>query len=477
MRIVRQRTLAVTLTLASLACSGKTIVQASPSDDADVDSAVVDSAPTVDATPDVMGDSSSPDAPIVEDASDAGCTGLRCNRVKCSAGTTSISGTVYMPNGSTPLYGAWVYIPNGTVAPLPTGAVCAQCGMPVSGDPLAAALSDVNGKFTLNDVPVGTDVPVVIQSGKWRKQIKIPKVFPCTDNPLGASSTRLPRKQSEGDMPRIAVTVGACDTMACLLPKIGIDASEFGVEGDSKAVHFYTPKSMGITAAGPAGMTDANDLWGDETMLAKYDIALFSCECYEAPGSKMTGSYAAVTHYLAAGGRILTNDFQYTWYKNSTDPALVSAATIPGGGSDGGNPVDVVTTFPKAKAFSDWMGAVAGASSKIRFDFVFNNISAVDAAKGQTWATSGGGSGIGGPGTHPRIFSVNTPAGRPPSEQCGRAIHVDAHMGSHDSVDSTFPANCSSALDAAQYAEAFLFFEAQTCIQDESLEPTAPPAK
>ena len=36
----------------------------------------------------------------------------------------------------------------------------------------------------LTDVPSGADVPLILQSGKWRRTIKIPMVIQCADTAL-----------------------------------------------------------------------------------------------------------------------------------------------------------------------------------------------------------------------------------------------------------------------------------------------------
>src|SRR4051812_21853341 len=53
------------------------------------------------------------------------CVGLECQQKTCSGGgDTTVTGTVYAPNGTLPLYNAIVYVPNSTPDPLTHGATC-----------------------------------------------------------------------------------------------------------------------------------------------------------------------------------------------------------------------------------------------------------------------------------------------------------------------------------------------------------------
>ncbi len=353
----------------------------------------------------------------------APCTGIACQKASCSGGyTTNISGKVYAPNGKLPLYNVIVYVPNAPLDPLPKGATCDKCGSLASGSPIVTTLTNYKGEFTLKDVPYGKSIPLVMQLGKWRRQITV-DVAPCVDNPItDANLTRLPKKQSEGNMPKIAVTVGGCDKLSCMLPKVGIDASEFGVDGTTKAVHFYKPDS-GFLLDGPAGMKSARVLWDDPAKLKQYDMAIFSCECSEMPTTKGTTSYAAVNEYLNAGGRIFTTDYQYLWYKQSPDPAMRSVMPIPGGAPTGGNPVQLNTAFPKGKALADWLKFVD------------------------------------------------------PATTYGKAVHLDAHINQTDQISTTFPAGCTSAIKQGEEAFAFFFFDLASCIQKEGDPPKPPPIK
>ncbi|HEY8090097.1 MAG TPA: carboxypeptidase regulatory-like domain-containing protein, partial [Polyangiaceae bacterium] len=97
---------------------------------------------------------------------------------------TTISGTVYDPAGKNPLYDIAVYVPSAPLSPIPTGATCDSCTSLYSGNPVAAALTDASGKFVMNKAPTGKNVPLVLQIGKWRKQVYVPTVTACQDNPM-----------------------------------------------------------------------------------------------------------------------------------------------------------------------------------------------------------------------------------------------------------------------------------------------------
>ncbi len=409
------------------------------------------------------------------------CEGLRCQVKACGGGAdTTVSGTVYAPNGTLPLYNVIVYVPNLTPLPLTKGVTCDKCGALASGDPITTALTDSKGNFTLKGVPVGSDIPLVIQLGKWRRQVKI-TVNECVDNKITDKNlTRLPKNQTEGNMPKIAVTVGGCDRLSCMLPKVGIDASEFGADGSAAAVHFYNPSGGVFGGGGPAGMKDARVLWDNPAKLKEYDIAVFSCECFEnSPGSKDAKSFAAVDQYLKAGGRIFTTDFQYLWYKSSPDPAMKAVMPIPGGAPTGTNPVTLDTSFTKGKALADWLAYVDKTTTygKVSCDYVFNNFSPADKTKSQVWASSLGVDGGAGTGNNPRFVTINTPVGKPVEEQCGKAVHLDAHINSSDTIDASFPAGCKSAIKQGEEAFAFFFFDLASCIQKDGEPPKPPPVK
>ena len=160
----------------------------------------------------------------------------------CTATTgTSLSGFVYDPAGKVPLYNVVVYVPAPGTEPPPMteGASCEQCAGR-EARAVAVALTDSAGHFVLNDVPSGADVPLVMEVGKWRRQVTIPDVRQCEENVIDDPElTRLPRNQGEGHLPKIAMVTGHSDALECLLRKIGISDEEFTTDAGSGRVNMF----------------------------------------------------------------------------------------------------------------------------------------------------------------------------------------------------------------------------------------------
>src|SRR5689334_11602128 len=56
------------------------------------------------------------------------CEGLQCQQVACDPDvSTTVTGTVYAPEGTIPLYNVVVYVPNAPLDPMPDGTTCDQC--------------------------------------------------------------------------------------------------------------------------------------------------------------------------------------------------------------------------------------------------------------------------------------------------------------------------------------------------------------
>jgi hypothetical protein len=413
-------------------------------------------------------------APVIRPA----CVNLQCRQQACPAGaTTSLSGTVYAPNGTLPLYNVAVYIPNAPLDPQVQGSSCERCGTLASGKPIASALSDAEGKFTVSNVPAGKDVPLVFQVGKWRRKVIIPEVLPCQDNPLGDPQvTRLPRNRGEGDLPRVAVTDGLCDSLVCLLPKLGIDLAETGVAGQDRPFIYYSWAAQADpgdeTNVNIPGITDPVSLWRSLEQLRKYDMVINSCQCREEKEEKGPAAFAAVTQYLNGGGRMFNTDYSYDFLKFSPDPML-AREVVPDVGArphtrpqTWPGPAVINLSFPKAEALADWLAFLDPSIpfGQVPIQKAFGNLTGANA---QVWALD--------IARRPVFMTLNTPLAAPPDQQCGRLVDMDTHVTDEQKLPVTTLAQCDKTLNKAEYVLAFMLFDLAACIQEDTKPPAPPP--
>jgi hypothetical protein len=237
-------------------------------------------------------------------------------------GTTWLTGTVFDPAGTTPVANAVVYVPENSLAAIPHGSRTTCNGCEILIEPtLVSTVAEADGTFALPEVPVGKDIPLVIQVGRWRREIFIPNVELCGRNPLPAALTRLPRDQTEGDLPQMAVVTGACDGVACFLRRVGVDASEFTGPDKSGRVHVYQGVGGPALAGGGGGAagdctgsSGACPLWGTAAQLARYDQVLLGCEC---SANDQTKPDKSILHdWLDLGGTAIAVHSQETWFEN-----------------------------------------------------------------------------------------------------------------------------------------------------------------
>jgi hypothetical protein len=420
------------------------------------------------------------------------CTGLRCQQTTCvgagclataCTGTdeTTVTGTAYDPAGKVPLYNVSVYVPNRALLPLAEGAACLRCDTALSGEPLAQAVTDAFGKFTLKNVPVGTDVPLVIQVGKWRRESTIPNVAACTETKLvDPNITRLARNQSEGHLPRIALTTGGLDALECLLRKIGIDDAEFTPESGKGRVNLYAGGNIGDltgvgtiqytpTMNGGAMFTRAPGWWDDVHNLLPYDLLLHSCEGTERPTNKSAAALQAFQDYANMGGRVFASHWHNYWLENPPGGPFSTVATF-NHRNDPASPFTstVDATFPKGAALSSWLVNV-GASTTPGVLVINGAKHSVDAVTpvSQRWLYSDAAP------ASVQYLSFTTPLTVPDEERCGKVVFSDLHVSSGQSrvgVDDLskptlpFPTGCvTTELSPQEKALEFMLFDLSAC--------------
>ena len=402
------------------------------------------------------------------------CTNLCLQQQACtpSTVTTTVSGTVYAPNGVDPLPNVLVFVPNAPTAPFAPGVACEQCTDGVSGSPLVSVATDTAGHFTIKDVPVGNNIPLVMQTGRWRRQISIATVTACQDNPItDKTQTRLPRNKTEGDIPRMAFVTGRVDALECVMRRIGIDDSEFTGNAGTGRVHLY--KGDGMTAtfnrglggaiASTGGAANEDDLMNSATTLASYDLVLFPCKGDEY--LRPVGQQSNLINYANAGGRIFTTHFSYTWLFNDAPFSSTANWAV----EQNPRPADqtgyINTTFPKGLALAQWMQNV-GASTTLgqiliqvlRIDF--NSV----VAPSQSWLTINDPSYL----DHTMYYTFNTPIGATSANQCGRVVFDDFHVenvSSNATYMATFPAECPvGAMTPQEKLLEYLIFDLGSCV-------------
>ncbi len=438
---------------------------------------------------------------------EGGCVGLECQKAgPCpGGGLTTLTGTVFDPAGKVPIFNATVYVPNKTPDALKQGAAnCDRCD-PVSGSPVVITATNTEGKFELKDVPVGDNIPLVIQIGKWRRQVKIPTVAKCASAPVDAALTRLPKNRGEGDIPKMALTTGGADPLQCLLRKIGIDDSEFGVAGSDARIHMYKgsgyndgtdhlPSSaFNASLNGGAAFPAANTLWNDKTKLQAYDVVLLSCEGGEneaATGAeKPQGSKDAIYQYAAGGGRIFASHYHYVWFSKTSNADVKGVANwsvpekappaVPSNPKDTAVNATISSAFPKAVAMNEWLTKQnALAAGKLPIYDARHDIDGVNAT-GLSWITAPHSSTLPGTTANPvQYMTFNTPVGAAEDKVCGRVvisdIHVAAQAGNPDNPAAVFPDGCvSTDLTAQQKALEFMLFDLSSCVQkdDAAIQP------
>jgi hypothetical protein len=419
------------------------------------------------------------------DAADApGCEGLRCSIVDCSARglpPTTVSGTVFAPNRTLPLFGVTVYVPAADPGPLTAGVQCGSCGNALAGGSYAQAMSDEAGHFTLSGVPATTNVPIVIQVGKWRRQLTVPSVPACQETALPAESTALPSNHTQGDLPQIAITTGDADALDCLVRKLGIDDAEITTGAQGGKVHLYAGNGATQFASGFAGGTgafpSAQTLWSHLGTLSKYDIVLFSCEGGQNPATKPQAALQAVHDYANLGGRVFLSHWHNIWVAGDrTDPThglpdwqSIAAFDFAAAQDEQTQLTFVDETAPKGRSFAAWLEDVGGSTRRdqILVSEPRYTCQAVDPAKAERWVyvDPAQSSPLGKTGVQDMVFT--TPQDRSADTRCGKVVFSDMHVSSDSSskAGTPYPLGCASTpLAAQEKALAFLFFDISSCV-------------
>jgi hypothetical protein len=402
------------------------------------------------------------------------CVGLQCQQTSCPGSqTTSITGTVYAPNGTDPLPNVTVYIPNAPVAAFTPGVECPVVGAPPSGSPLLGTETDVNGNFTLIDVPVGTNIPLVIISGRWRRQLVIPGTAACQNTALPTSFAVMPQNQSQGDIPKIAIATGAVDQVECVLRKMGISDSEFtDPTGTGRINLFGGGGASGSGAVIDTGTPTQAALMGNQATLNAYDVLMLPCEGnnYLKPAQEL----ANLINFANAGGRVYSSHYSYSWmYRNPPFDGTASWIGTSSSPTPDPGTATVDTSFSAGQTLATWLQEVGATTTlgQMQLSTLRKDTNGVIAPT-RSWLTLNN-SNFNNPVMQ---FVFDTPIA--PSgtviNQCGRVLYNEYHVENGSSSQAShFPSECSSsAMTPQEKLLEYMLFELTSEGGQPTLDPT-----
>jgi hypothetical protein len=438
-------------------------------------------------------------------------SGLQCN-VSCSGSTTTtISGKVYDPAGNDGLYNIAVYVPAVPLVALPkgvpTGADACNCAALFKSGAVVSTTTGVDGAFKITNAPVGSNVPLVLQVGKWRRLVKI-NVTACQDNAQPDKSLTLPATIASGDtddnMPDIAVSTGSADSLECLMHRMGLPLSEFvGGTSGSGHVHVFAGGSPGGGGGGgmvgrPESPAWANapeadtSLWNSQANMMPYDITLLSCE----GGETYNADPAVLEQYLNAGGRAFGSHYHYAFFSGplgsgqsysapadwGTNLAMWTANGTGGGLGNQANGKIVQTLngstqpFAKGVALFQWLGleGALGVNGAPAMELPilqprYNAVVGPGNKPSQPWIQDDA-----SPNT--MYFSFDTPVNAPPQPDggppnyCGRAVFSDLHV-SGNTKDPGGTCN-DGLLSPQEKALEFMLFDLSSCVIPDTIPPS-----
>lgn len=407
------------------------------------------------------------------------CENLCKQQVTCPGGeTTRLKGIVYNPAGTLPLYGALVYVPNAPLEHFPDEVRCGACEDEVSGKPLVVATTNYKGEFTLEDVPVGDDIPLVIQLGRWRRFVTIPKIEACVDNDAPAALTRLPRKHKESsefdNIPRMAMVTGSADALERVIAGAGIDCSEFKnvaypiPNPEPARIHYYRRNGsyIGSTSSTPS----LEDLLDNPARMAKYDMILLACPSSASNANANDARRKNLADYAAAGGRVFTTHYSWAWLNNNNHGGFHGTADWRIGSSDitgaSTNTGYIDTSHPKGTAFADWLFSdpvnASTTYGQITIEEARYKVNSVN-PPAQAWITT--------TTDLPSVqhYTFDTPLSAPEEDRCGRVLFSNFHVTG--AATGNFANNCPNVgtdPSAQEKVLQFMMFDLASCALPEA---------
>jgi hypothetical protein len=408
--------------------------------------------------------------------------------------TTTVSGTVYMPNGTVPLPNVLVYVTNGSVTLPASGATCTSSSVTAAEGCITSATvtptvvtsgtgvyayttTAVDGTFTLSGVPEGNSYTLVIQSGKWLNEFTEPSSGTLS-GPISGLNLNMPSTHSAtANIPLIAIQTGSADALECVFRDIGVASTEFTDDSVSSGpslggrIHLYKGNGAQISANTPSSASLQT-----QAKLNSYDLVMFPCEGGGTTGASST-TIPYLINYASLGGRVFATHNSDAWL-DTTNTGTNGYYFYSAGGlspmtwGSAANSVTpdpgyglIHTSFSDGNTLAAWLhengysygasGNNTGTQNEVEISTLRFNVDTVN-APAQAWLTfpaqAGQSYNVAYNGGSPIMqFSFNTPWGASAANQFGRVLYNEYHVENvSESGSPTFPSECPTLSGASQ---------------------------
>ncbi len=444
-----------------------------------------------------------------------GCEGLCQDQAICTANdpedATTITGTVFAPNGDLPIPNAVVYVPNlddmNDLPDIEPATQCLQCEDEELGNPLVGTTTNYDGTFELRHVPAGVEFPLVIKIGQWRRVVTIGPLTRCQSHSLTAQQTRLPTSQGEGsphdNLPLTAITTGAVDAMECVFYKLGVDLSEFTRHYQDGRFHLYrangglVDQTLSSACSGRCALNSCTDrdpgscqwdangvmlqdnlshnLYGSQSQLNQYDMVVMGCEANDHTWWRTDDDKGRILNYVNTGGRLFASHYAYDWL-HQTDQ-LEQTANWGGQATYTGQSLAYVdTSHPGGGVFWDWLQLVDANhdnNQQINITDPRTYVTGVNNTHSTRWVHNVAGA----PGhispSSIQQYTFDTPVGAAADTQCGQVAYSAFHVaGVNTTGGPAFPGYCSGGdLTPQEKVLAYMLFDLAACVTEDGEPP------